>query len=162
MNLKIISGGQTGVDKMALELAKELGIKTGGFTVKGYLTEKGPDLSLKDFNLIEIDSVDFPKRTKLNVKLASGTILFGDLNSRGSKLVKNHCLLHFHPIICNPTSEEITSYIKDLKKISEDETVILNIAGNRASKISKEDLDKYREILKWGIIKSGEKLIVDE
>ena len=40
---KIISGGQTGIDRMALELARELGLGTGGTAPKGYTTESGPD-----------------------------------------------------------------------------------------------------------------------
>ena len=46
---KIISGGQTGADREALETARDLGIETGGFVPKGWLTEDGPDYSLHDF-----------------------------------------------------------------------------------------------------------------
>ena len=37
--MKIISGGQTGVDRLALDVAKSLNIATGGTAPKGYLTE---------------------------------------------------------------------------------------------------------------------------
>ena len=40
---KIISGGQTGVDTIGLQVAKELGIETGGKAPKGFLREKGID-----------------------------------------------------------------------------------------------------------------------
>ena len=39
---KIISGGQTGADQAGLAAAKRLGIPTGGFFSKGFLTEAGP------------------------------------------------------------------------------------------------------------------------
>ena len=39
---KIISGGQTGADQAGLAVAKRLGIPTGGFVPKGFLTEAGP------------------------------------------------------------------------------------------------------------------------
>jgi predicted Rossmann-fold nucleotide-binding protein len=39
---KIISGGQTGVDRAALDVAMRLGIAHGGWIPKGRLTEDGP------------------------------------------------------------------------------------------------------------------------
>lgn len=150
--LKIISGGQTGIDRMALEIAKELGIRTGGYIVKDYKTEDGSDFSLKEFGLIEMENTDYPKRTKKNIESASGSILFGDKTSLGSKLLIKYSTEFFYPFIINPTSEEIVDYINDLKQLTKDGSVILNIAGNRGSKISKEDLNKYREILKQALI----------
>jgi hypothetical protein len=41
--MKIISGGQTGVDRLALDVAKSLNIATGGTAPNGYLTENGSD-----------------------------------------------------------------------------------------------------------------------
>jgi len=156
--LKIISGGQTGIDRMALELAKKLYVKTGGYAPKDYMTEYGPDSSLKEFGLIETETSNYSYRTKCNIKLASGTILFGNTESNGSKLLIRYCKSHFYPFIINPTVEEIVNYIKDLSQLTLDGSVILNIAGNRHSKISYEDLDKYEETLKWGLIKSGKKI----
>jgi hypothetical protein len=49
--LKIISGGQTSIDRMGLEVARELGLSTGGTAAKGYLTEKGADPSLAAIGL---------------------------------------------------------------------------------------------------------------
>ena len=40
---KVISGGQTGVDTIGLQVAKELGIETGGTAPKGFLRETGID-----------------------------------------------------------------------------------------------------------------------
>lgn len=151
--LKIISGGQTGIDRMALEVAKELGIRTGGYIVKGYRTEDGCDFNLKEFGLTEMENIDYPKRTKKNIESASGSILFGDKESLGSKLLIKYSTEFFYPFIVNPTSEKIVNYINDLKQLTKDDSVILNIAGNRGSKISKEDLNKYREILKQALIK---------
>lgn len=45
---KIISGGQTGIDRLDLEVGKELGLETGGTTTPGYYTENGRDESLID------------------------------------------------------------------------------------------------------------------
>ena len=160
--LKIISGGQTGIDRMALEVAKELGIRTGGYIVNSYKTEDGYDLSLKEFGLIEMETTSYSERTKKNIESASGSILFGDINSLGSKLLIKYSTEFFYPFIINPTSEKIVDYINNLKQLTKDGSVILNIAGNRGSKISEENLNKYREILKWGLIKSGKKISTND
>jgi len=39
---KIISGGQTGADRAALDVALKFGIPHGGWIPKGRKTEKGP------------------------------------------------------------------------------------------------------------------------
>ena len=39
---KIISGGQTGVDRAALDVALELGLPCGGWCPKGRRAEEGP------------------------------------------------------------------------------------------------------------------------
>jgi len=150
--LKIISGGQTGIDRMALEVAKELGIETGGYTVNGYRTEDEYDISLKEFGLIQMETTSYPERTKKNIEVASGSVLFGDQESLGSRLLIKYSTEFFYPFIINPTSEKIVNYINDLKQLTKDGSVILNIAGNRGSKISKEDLNKYRDILKQALI----------
>lgn len=75
---KIISGGQTGVDTIALEVALELGYKTEGFCPKGYMTENGPDpFLLRDkFHLEEMETSSYPARTIANIKKADLTIIF--------------------------------------------------------------------------------------
>lgn len=65
---QIISGGQTGVDQLGLEVAKQLGIPTGGVAPKGYLTETGPDLTLRDhYGLREHESAHYSPRTRANI-----------------------------------------------------------------------------------------------
>jgi len=39
---KVIAGGQTGVDRAALDLALEMGIPSGGWCPKGRRSEDGP------------------------------------------------------------------------------------------------------------------------
>lgn len=60
---KIISGGQTGADRGGLEAARTLGIPTGGTAPRGYLTETGPDESLREFGLTESKSSAYVVRT---------------------------------------------------------------------------------------------------
>jgi predicted Rossmann-fold nucleotide-binding protein len=75
---KIISGGQTGVDRAALDVAMELGIPCGGWCPQGRRAEDGriPD----SYPLQEASSPDYPVRTRLNVEDSDGTLIL----SRGS------------------------------------------------------------------------------
>jgi hypothetical protein len=62
---RIISGGQTGVDRAALDVAQELGIPCGGWCPQGRRAEDGkiPD----SYPLQEASSPDYQVRTRLNV-----------------------------------------------------------------------------------------------
>ena len=60
---KIISGGQTGADRAALDVAIELGIPHGGCISKGRKTEEG---SLPDtYDMQEMPTESYPDRTVL-------------------------------------------------------------------------------------------------
>ena len=125
---RIISGGQTGADQAALAAAFDKGIETGGWAPQGWLTEKGAEPRLKNFGLKECDLPGYPARTELNAQDSDGTVLFGDMNSNGSKLAIR-CAKAFHkPILKNPTPEDLAAWIDN------QEIKILNVGGNRASK----------------------------
>lgn len=71
--MKIISGGQTGVDRAALDAAIEAGIPHGGWCPRGRLAEDGriPD----EYELVETESPDYPARTEQNVLDADATLI---------------------------------------------------------------------------------------
>ena len=62
---KIISGGQTGVDRAALDAAISLGIEHGGYCPKGRRAEDGriPD----EYQLTETTTADYSDRTERNI-----------------------------------------------------------------------------------------------
>ena len=70
---KIISGGQTGVDRAALDVAIELGIPCGGWCPKGRKAEDGP-IDPK-YPLRETKFEEYPFRTEANVIQADGTLI---------------------------------------------------------------------------------------
>lgn len=63
---KIISGGQTGVDRAALDFAIRHAIPYGGCVPKGRWAEDGP-INERYQTLIETESVDPAERTRRNV-----------------------------------------------------------------------------------------------
>ena len=70
---KIISGGQTGVDRAALDVALELGLPCGGWCPKGRRAEDGtvPDR----YPLKETSSSDYRVRTEKNIEESDGTLV---------------------------------------------------------------------------------------
>jgi hypothetical protein len=132
---KIISGGQTGADQAALDVAMELGIPYGGWIPKGRITEDGV-LDSK-YKLNEMQTANYNKRTEKNVIESDGTLIIshGRL-SGGSDYTREMALLHHRPwlhVDLNKTgafqaAEKIKSWI------AEKEIEVLNVAGPRASK----------------------------
>lgn len=124
--MKIISGGQTGADRGALEAAKKCGVETGGYAPRGYLTEFGKDITLKDFGLID-SGTWYPERTALNVQNSDLTIWFGKEDTAGFMATYNSAKKYNKPFI-NVTKHsvhEIKLIIRDIK--------VLNVSGNRES-----------------------------
>jgi hypothetical protein len=70
---KIVSGGQTGVDRAALDMARVLKLERGGWCPNGRLAEDGriPD----EYPLQETPSPVYAERTELNVKDSDGTLV---------------------------------------------------------------------------------------
>ncbi|KAL6067628.1 Molybdenum carrier, variant 4 [Balamuthia mandrillaris] len=63
--VKIISGGQTGADRAGLEAGRLLGIATGGTAPSNFLTERGPDQTLKRlFGLTADGDLSYAARTR--------------------------------------------------------------------------------------------------
>ncbi len=70
---RIVSGGQTGADRAALDFAIKHGYPHGGWCPKGRRAVDGP-LSLK-YQLRETDSTGYRQRTKLNVRDCDATLI---------------------------------------------------------------------------------------
>lgn len=71
--LRIVSGGQTGVDRAALEVALALGWPHGGWCPKHRLAEDGTIPSR--YELTEMPTADYAARTEQNVCDSDGTLI---------------------------------------------------------------------------------------
>jgi hypothetical protein len=70
---RIVSGGQTGVDRAALDAALELGLPCGGWCPQGRLAEDG--IIAVHYPLQETPTADYPQRTQWNVRDSDGTLV---------------------------------------------------------------------------------------
>jgi hypothetical protein len=132
---KVISGGQTGVDIAALRAARAVGLETGGWAPRGFLTERGPHPELAQFGLREMPSRDYPPRTAANIREAGATLIIAGNWDRGSKLTAELCrslgkpALHLDRAALS-NEETFARAVTWLRQIQPD---ILNVAGNRES-----------------------------
>ena len=132
--MKIISGGQTGVDRAALDVAMKHGIECGGWCPAGRLDEFGriPDR----YPLKELEDGSFDDRTLQNVKDANGTVIFYfDKLRGGSAQTLQFCIEQERPHILIDAAkvlpEDAAQSIVDL--VRKHKIDILNVAGPRQS-----------------------------
>ena len=71
--MRIVSGGQTGVDRAALDIALDLGLRCGGWCPRGRRAEDGPLPSR--YPLKDTPSADYAQRTEWNVRDSDGTLV---------------------------------------------------------------------------------------
>jgi len=140
---KIISGGQTGADRAALDVAIELGLPHGGWVPRGRMTEAG---RLHDrYVMQETTSISYPERTEMNVADSDGTLIVshGKLTG-GSAFTIDMAAKHRKPclhidleVLDEVKAAEVVSNWLDARQIR-----ILNVAGPRAS----EDAGIYEAV----------------
>ena len=131
-NIEIISGGQSGVDRAALDFALNNNSKCGGFCPKDRLAEDGP--IQKKYPLLETPSNIYQERTRLNVELSDAVlVIYEKTLCRGTKLAIEIAEKINKPVfVANLPSndrltEEVIMWLKKAKPTK------LNIAGPRES-----------------------------
>jgi hypothetical protein len=128
---RIVSGGQSGVDRAALDVALELGVPCGGWCPRGRLAEDGriPER----YPLEETPSDDYPQRTEWNVRDSDATlILFRDVLEGGSALTARLARSYGRP--CRTIDLEAAPDAAAIREWLERQAVrTLNVAGPRAS-----------------------------
>ena len=129
--MKVISGGQTGVDRAGLDAALRVDVPTGGWMPKGWKAKDGihPEFADK-YGMTEHPNVGYAPRTKQNVADSDGTIIIAeDLNSPGTKLtIKTANRLRKRLYVCDADTGSF-----DLVEWIVDEGIeTVNIAGHSA------------------------------
>ena len=133
---RIVSGGQTGVDRAALDVAalpNKLGISVGGYCPKGRIAEDG--IIADKYPLTETTTSAYAQRTDWNVKHSDGTLLLsrGKL-TKGSALTLNFAKQRQKPFFIVDLSQDTTNIHLDIISwLAKNNIGVLNIAGSRES-----------------------------
>ncbi len=131
---RIVSGGQTGADRAALDCAIALGIPHGGWCPKGRKAEDGP-IDAK-YRLEETQSADYHVRTERNVRDSDGTLVItvGDPTG-GSLLTLDYTQRCGKPVLhldlAEQSAEEAAEDLELWRQVRQVEVV--NVAGPRES-----------------------------
>lgn len=127
---KIVTGGQTGVDRAALDAALECGLDIGGWVPAGRQTEDGPlDAS---YPLEETPSDDPAQRTAWNVRDSDATlVLVPGKASGGTALTIEKAKEMDRPLLVAQADED--GFIKVEAWLAKHDVAVLHVAGPRES-----------------------------
>ena len=132
--MKIVSGGQTGADRAALDFAITHGMPHGGWCPRGRDAEDGP--IDPRYQLKETPGADYAERTELNVRDSDATVIFSiaaELTNNSRKtfeLAQQHQkpVLHLYQQGGPPSPERVL-----LDFLHAHHLRVLNVAGPRAT-----------------------------
>jgi hypothetical protein len=131
---KIVSGGQTGADRAALDAAIRHGIPHGGWCPRGRKAEDGA--LHPRYRLAETPSESYIQRTEWNVRDSDGTVVFtlGAAATGGSLATIEFAAAHGRPCLhlsrdaCPGAAALLRSFVRE-RGIE-----TLNVAGSRESR----------------------------
>ncbi len=139
---KILSGGQTGVDRAALDMAINLGIDHFGWCPKGRTAEDGV-ISLR-YSLKETESEGYEERTLKNIRDSDATLILIGLGtsvntiSDGTKLTVEELNKRSKPYLIIEVSDNHKNEInvnQVIDWLKSNDMKVLNIAGPRESTV---------------------------
>lgn len=136
---RVISGAQTGADQAGLTVAVALGYQPGGMVPKGRRTEAGPltDAQMAAWRLIESRYAGYEHRTRQNVRVSDGTVVFGARFDTGSALTLSFCDAFGKPklpVVVGAPHTYPAAACAVRAWIVQERIRVLNVAGNRESK----------------------------
>ena len=146
---KVIAGGQTGVDRAALDAAMAAGLLIGGWCPKGRRAEDG--VIPMSYPLQETPLPHYTQRTQWNVRDADATIILTRHDPTGGTALTIYTARRLHKpyrvidLTTKPAPHDVASWI------SHAGLTVLNVAGPRESTspgIYQEAFDWLREVLK--------------
>ena len=138
--LRVISGFQDGADIAGIRAGKHCGLEVGGYMTKGCMTKSGPRPEYKElYGACELDSPDYPTRTRMNVQLGNATIrLARDWNSRGElctlKWIKHYRKPYLDIDLNDLQAGNFDNWWMEVDRavefLQQHRVLVLNVAGN--------------------------------
>ena len=163
--LKIVSGGQTGVDRDGLQAAMDLGLAWGGWAPKGWRSEDGAIPPLYRTNMQEHASANYLGRTRRNVVDSHATLIITNTYplSGGTLKTRFFCeeALRSHFVVSLGETDavgKVQRWLAQFFAIEHPVPFVLNVAGPRESKssgIQKRTRKFLVEVLQ-GMIQEGD------
>jgi len=133
MPIKIISGGQTGVDRAALDWAIQRGIPHGGWCPQGRRAEDGriPER----YQLRETPLQKYQQRTAWNVRDSDATLIIGsaDRLTGVSVLIQATATRYQRPCVLISPNENWEAVMHSFLAKHYMHIAVLNVTGPRAS-----------------------------
>ncbi|MBI2431529.1 MAG: putative molybdenum carrier protein [Candidatus Hydrogenedentes bacterium] len=128
---RVISGGQTGVDRAALDVALRLDIPCGGWCPHGRFAEDGRIPAIYPLN--ETPNREYAQRTLWNVRDADATLVLATAAPEGGTAYTLACAKQMGKpfftadLLQQPRVEPVVAWLKDNR------VRVLNVAGPRES-----------------------------
>jgi hypothetical protein len=159
---KIISGGQTGADQVALAAAKDLGLQTGGWIPKGWRTVEGPQPELGVlYGLKEHRSSEWVPRTAQNTAESDGTVWFGEhTGSRGFQATRREAMkrgkpFHIVPLAGFYPQVDVEEVSKFQQWVHGNGIETLNVAGSREKQSNRPWWPKMKTFLRVALTQTS-------
>lgn len=142
---KIVSGGQTGVGRGALEAAVKAQFPYGGMIPKGRLAEDGT-VPEKFTDMVEAESEDYRFRMRWNVENTDATLILslGEELEGGTQCTRQYCMNALKPyFVDNPSAPKLDGkriavfrWLEEINRKNNGRPPVLNVVGPRESKSS--------------------------
>ena len=162
--LKIVSGGQTGVDRGALQAAMDLGLDWGGWAPKGWRAENGTIPPIYRVNIQEHTSANYLGRTRRNVIDSHATLIITNTYplSGGTLKTRFFCqeAMRSHFVVSLGEADavgKVRKWLGQFFAVEHPVPFVLNVAGPRESKASgiQKRTHKFLVDVLQGLIETG-------